>query len=107
MAIPEHLGSRFEPLSRERLPASMNSLASHVYIKMQRTPGLRDEFPTTAVEIYVDLSPGDLAESERSYWQNALGCSDGLHIVANEHRSQLRNLRAALDQLEKRLSSGA
>jgi hypothetical protein len=64
------------------------------------------EIPTSAVELYVDLSSDELAKSERSHWQAVLGCSEGLHIVANEHRSQLGNLKAVLEQLGTRLSKG-
>src|SRR5689334_4570758 len=106
MAIPEHLGPGFDPLTQERLPADISSLAKHVYVKLQRTPGIRGQIPTSAVELYVDLSSDDLVESERSHWQGVLGCLEGLHIVANEHRSQLKNLKAALEQLERRLSMG-
>jgi hypothetical protein len=104
MAVPEYLGPGFDLLAQERLPASIFALARHVYVRLQRTPGIRGQAPTSAVEIYVDLSSGDLAESERSHWQGALGCTEGLHIVANEHRSQLKNLNAALDQLRRRSS---
>jgi hypothetical protein len=104
MAIPEHLGRGFDPLSpalREQLPIGISPLAKHIYIKAQRTPGIRGQIPTTAVELYVDLSSPDLVESERSHWQSVLGCSEGLHIVANERRSQVGNLNAAIEQLEK------
>ena len=106
MAIPEHLGPGFDPLTQERLPVGISSLVKHIYVKMQRIPGVRGQIPSSAVELYVDLSSGDMVESERSHWQHVLGCSEGLHVSVNEHRSQLGNLRAALGQLERRLAMG-
>jgi len=68
--------------------------------------GIRGQIPTSAVELYADLSSDDWVESERSHWQRVLGCSEGLHIVESEHRSQFKNFKAALEQLERRLSMG-
>lgn len=107
MTIPERLGPDFDLLSPDRLPEGVRSLAGHVYIRMQRSPGRRDQAPSSAVELYVDLTSGELTEPERSHWQRVLGCTEGLHLVASEQRSQLRNMHAALEQLVRRLPPGA
>ena len=103
-APPPDWNPIFRPLRTDDLLEVLQPLAGHAYISVAYAPRPPGQKGTSAIELYFDLTGGDMSEDKQLYWQQLPGTNGDIHIFSSKHRSQIGNYRDVIEQLAQRLA---